>query len=182
MEDKSTENENKGKGCIIGVLVLVAIIFIPMIIVPIIQQIEMSNNEKHISSLIEQGKVKSPEEVINELIEIFKNKDENKLKTYLTKEFIYTDNNRNKSTYLHGLLNDIKLLTSSYEIEKRGNSIPDKETYRIYWDIIEENKDRGTNKAERTYCLQKITILLKKVVKENMITYEVEKIILTDNY
>lgn len=177
-ENKNNTNE---KGCLIGVLILVAIIFMPMIINPIIQQIEMSNNEKHIASLIKEGKVKSSEEVINELIEIFKNKDENKLKTYLAKDFIYTYNNGNKSTYLYGLLNDIKLLTSSYEIEKRENSIPDEETYRIYWDIVEANKDRGTNKEERTYCLQKITIILKKVVKENMITYEVEKIILTDN-
>lgn len=180
-EEHKNNSNTTGTGCLIGVLILALIIFTPMIISPIIQQIEISNNEKHVASLIEQGKVKGHDEVINEVIELLKNRDENKLKAYLANDFKYYDDNSRESVYIHGFLNDLKLLTSSYEIEKRGNSIPDKETYVIYWDIVEANKDRGINRAEREYCLQKITIMLRKVVKENIITYEVEKIILTDN-
>lgn len=61
--------------------------------------------------------------------------------------------------------------------ERRGNSTEDGRTYIIYWNTNEGIID----KSDSLYCLQKITIMLKKVVKEDIITYNIEKIILTDN-
>ena len=66
-------------------------------------------------------------------------------------------------------------------MDERENSIEDKATYRIYWNVVEENKKNGIDKDSEYYCLQKITIILKRIVKEDIITYDIEKIILTDN-
>ena len=62
-------------------------------------------------------------------------------------------------------------------MQKRENDFEDKETYRIYWNT---NK-LVTDKTNNLYSLQKITVVLNRVVKEDIITYEIEKIILTDN-
>ena len=69
------------------------------------------------------------------------------------------------------------IVENNYTWEKRNNSIEDEETYTIYW-----NTNKGIiNKSDRLYCSQKITIILRKAVNEEIITYEIGKIILTDN-
>lgn len=182
MIDKNLSNDkNKGLGCAITLLILVAIIFIPLIINTISDSIESDNEAKHEAQLIEEGKTKSANDVINEIAEILKNCDEAKLKEYVAENFEYSDNDRNHSKYIDNFLRDLSIYSSSYEIERRGNDIKDKETYRIYWNIVEENRDNGVDKTSQYYCLQKITIMLKRVIKEDIITYEIEKIILTDN-
>lgn len=178
MEDKSTENENKGKGCIIGVLVLVAIIFVPMIVVPVMQHVEMTNKAKHEASLIEQGKVVSSEEFINEVIEIFKNKDEEKLKGHLAEDFVYYKSNKNKEyKYISYFFDHLTQFTTSYDIEKKDDAI-EGEAFEIYWNIVEKNKEIGIKKTDKNYCLQKIRVIIKKVIKKDILTYEIGRIVI----
>ena len=130
--------------------------------------------------LIKEEKTKTSLEVMNEIIEILKNEDKVELKGYLSNSFLYYYNENNKSKSLDGFLRDLNILSSSYEIERRGDtSQDDVVTYRIYWNVIEQNKDLG--RASQYYCLQKITIILKKIVTQDIITYEIDKIILKDN-
>lgn len=181
IDKKLSKDKNKGLGCAITLLILAAIIFIPLIINTISDSIESDKEARHEVQLIEEGKTKSASDVINEIMEILKNRDETKLEEYLAENFIYSDNDNNQSKYIDNFLSDLSIYSSSYEIERRGNEIQDKETYRIYWNIVEENRDNGVDKTSQYYCLQKITMMLKRVIKEDIITYEIEKIILTDN-
>lgn len=142
--------------------------------------IKSSNKEKHEALLIEEGKIKTDSEVINEIIEILIERNGRKLEEYLSYEFVYVDNDRHESKYVGSFWTDLNyLVEDNYDIEKRANDIKDEETYRIYWNVVEQNK--GLGRANQYYCLQKITIILEKIVKEDIITYEIEKIILTDN-
>ncbi len=179
-QHKNNSNTNE-TGCLIGVLILVLIIFVPMIVSPIIQQFDISNSEKHEAKLIEEGKVKSADTVINEFTQIIKNREKEKVKNYLTNDFTYIDNNRYETKYIedYNFWNDLKLLTSTYDIEKRGNSIKDEATYRIYWNVVGNNKNE--DRASRYYCLQKLDIFLRKVVEEEQIIYKIYKIRLTNN-
>jgi len=178
--DKNNQNnKNSGLGCLILVLILVAFIFVPLIVIPISQNIENSNKEKHIEQLTKEGKVKSSNDILNEIIEIFKNKDEEKLREYLSDDFLYYDENNIEHKYASDFFMSLQFLMS-YEIEKRDNSIQDEETYRIYWNTVEQNIKNGIIKGEYGYCLQTITIVLKKVVKQDVITYEIERIMLKD--
>lgn len=176
---KKAYKRKNGVGCCIVVLILVAIIFVPIIVGTISSTIQSSKAEKHEQQLIEEKKVKTAEEVIYELAEIFKNKDESKIKEYLSEDFSYYDNENIKHKYPSSFFKDLKVLTSSYDIERRGNSIQDEETYRIYWNVVELNKKWG--RESEYYCLQRIEVMLKREIKENVITYEVEKLVLKNN-
>lgn len=178
MEEK--EKENQGMGCIIAVFIILGFIFVPIVIGMISDTIKDSKETKHVASLVEAGKTKSSEDIINEIIEKLKNKENRNLISYLAEECIYYDNDNYEHKYISSFYDDLQILSSSYDIERRGDtSIDDRVTYRIYWNVVEKNKDLG--RTSQYYCLQKITIMLKKVVKKDIITYEVEKIILTDN-
>lgn len=167
-------------GCMIALVVIFAIVIFMIITNLVGENIEYEQNVKHEQQLIQEGKVKSHKEVINEIVEILKNKEENKIKEYIAEDFVYYNDNNTESKYISNLFRDLQILSSKYEIEKRGNSIKDKETYLIYWNVVEANRDKGVQKSDNNYCLQRINIYLKKVVKEDLITYEIEKIILRD--
>lgn len=172
-------NENSGNGCAIALLIVFLIIFVPILISLVSNHIEISNKSKYETKLIEEGKTKTHSEVINEIIETLKNKNEAQLKAFLSEDFTYYDNNNIQHKYISSFLEDLKTLSSSYDIEQRGNDIKNQETYRIYWNVVEQNKSLG--RTNQYYCLQKVTAVLNRVVKDNIITYEIEKIILTDN-
>lgn len=176
-KESSEKNTN---GCLIVFLIVFLLICLPILIGLISNNINISNQAKHETKLIKEGKTKTDSEVINEIIEILKNKDKEKLKEYLSNDFIYYDNDNIEHKYISSFFEDLNIYTTSCEIEKRGNSIEDKETYRIYWNVVEENKKRGIKRQEHGYCLQTITIMLKKTTKQDIITYEIEKIILKD--
>lgn len=174
-------NEKSTSGCLIVFFMVFLLIFLPILIGLLSKDIKVLNQEKHEAKLIEEGKTKTHNEVINEIAEILKNKDKEKIKDYLAIDYTYYDNNNIEHKYISSFFNDLTIYTTDYEIEERGNDLKDEETYRIYWNVVEDNKKKGIDKTSQYYCLQKITIMLKKVVKENEITYEIEKIILTDN-
>lgn len=176
------ENDKKNtEGYLIIFLIIFLLIFLPILIRLISNNINTSNQVKHEAKLVEEGKIKTHNEVINEIIEILKNKNNDNLREYISNDFVYYDNDNIAHRYISDFLQDLKILSSTYEIERRGDTnLNDLTTYRIYWNIVEENKKRGIDKTNSYYCLQKITIMLKRVVKENEITYEIEKIILKD--
>ncbi len=172
-EDQIPINKNNGTGCAIVLFIIFLIIFIPMLI----GSIGNLNKTKHETKLIEEGKTKNHNEVMNEIIEVLKNRKEEDLKKYLTDDFVYMNNNGYESKYISGFWNDLKYFTGKYYLEKRENSIKDEETYWIYWDIPEEL----TYEQYSQYSLQRIFVYLKRTVKENVITYKINKIILRDN-
>lgn len=181
MEEKKEVQINKSSetGYLIVLLVIFLIIFVPILIGLISSNIKYSNKAKHEAKLMEEGKTKTYNEVINEIIENLKNRNETQLKEFLSKDFIYYDNNNIEHKYLDSFIKDLQIYTSSYEIERRGDSNQDETaTYWIYWNIVEQNKANGIHKSDNNYCLQRIHIYLKRVVKEEIITYEIDKIIL----
>lgn len=181
MENKSQINKNDATGCAIVFFIIFLIIFVPILIGLVSNNIEKLNQTKHEAKLIEDGKVKTHNEVINEIIEILKNNNKEKLKEYLANDFVYYDNNNMEHKYINSFFEDLKIYSTIYEIERRGDtSTNDWATYRIYWNVVEENKKKGIDKTNQYYCLQTITIMLRKVIKENEITYEIAKIILKD--
>lgn len=179
-EKKSADvNKSNGMGCMIALVVIFAIVIFMIITNLVGENIEYEQNAKHEQQLIQEGKVKSHKEVINEIVEILKNKEENKIKEYLADDFIYYDNDNYEHKYLDSFIRDLQIYTTSCDIERRGDTSKNNmATYWIYWNVVEQNKAKGVHKTDTNYCLQRITIYLKRVVKENLITYEIEKIIL----
>lgn len=172
------EKKNGGTGCAIVFFIIFLIIFVPILIGLISNNIEKLNQTKHEAKLIEEGKTKTHDEVINEIVEILKSRKEIELKKYLSDDFKYFNNERAESKFIDNFFKDLKYLVENrYDIEKRGNDIKNQETYRIYWNTNNLVKER----ADRLYCLQKITVVLNRAIKEDIITYDIEKIILTDN-
>lgn len=169
------ENNNKVPWIIaIVILVIVLIIFVP----DLIENKKDLENLKHEGELIEEGKVILDSDIINEIINIFKARKEEQLNSYITTDFTYINNNGVESNSLYELWNDLDyLVEDNYDIEKRGNSIQNEETYFIYWNTNKLVTDRNDN----NYCLQELRIYLKKVVETDRITYKIYRIILTDN-
>lgn len=155
------------------ILAIILLIFIP----EIIKGKKKLDTVKREYNLIQEGKVKNDNEVINEIIDILRNRDKDKLEQYLKDDFVYINNDNYESKYISGFWNDLKYFTGKYYLEKRENSIKDEETYWIYWDIPEELAYEQYSQ----YSLQRIFVYLKRTVKENVITYEINKIILRDN-
>lgn len=174
----SQKSKKEGLGCYIALLILVIIIFAPVIINLISNSIKNSIEVKHEEKLIEEGKTKTDSEVINEIIEIFENRDKEKINQYLSEDFIYYNNDNIKSEFISGFWSDLNYYTGKYYIEPRGDtSNQENKTFCIYWDIPEQIE----YKQYSQYSLQKICIYMKRIVKEDIITYEIEKIILTNN-
>lgn len=177
-EDKKEIQEQKnGKVVYLILFIIFIVVLIPFISIAS-QSTENLNKSKHEAKLVEEGKTKTQDEVINEIIEILKNKDKDKMKSYLSENFKYYDNDNKEYKYADNFLKDLDIYFTSYEIEQRGNDIKDEVTYRIYWNVVEQNKENGVKQGERGYCLQTLTIMLKRVVKQDEITYQIEKIIL----
>ena len=166
-------NKNEGIGCSIILLIIVAVIFIPIIFNTLNEYKEINREQK----LIEEGKIIYPDTIVNEFIEILKNRDEQKLKEHISNDFIYYDDNNNESKFISEFWKDLKYFTGKYYLEKRENSIQGEETYWIYWDIPEQI----TKEQYSQYSLQRIYVYMKKITKEDIITYQINKIILKDN-
>lgn len=178
-EEKQKSPKSNYTGCLIAFFIMLIIIFIIIAIGMTSTTSKEQDEINHENELISQGKTKNASEIIEEVAELLKNRDMIKFNEYLSDNFIYLGKNNYESKTIDKLFTDLQYLSSSYDIEERGNDLEDKETYRIYWNVVEQNKNLG--RTNQYYCLQKITITLKKVVKEDVITYEIEKIILTDN-
>ncbi len=178
-KEKQESQKSNYTGCLIAFFIILIIIFIIIAIGMISNTSKEQDKINHENELISQGKIKNASEIVEEVAELLKNRDVTRINEYLSDNFSYFGKNNYESKTIDKLFSDLQYLSSSYDIEKRGNDLEDKETYRIYWNVVEQNKNLG--RTNQYYCLQQITIILKKVVKEDIITYEIEKIILTDN-
>ena len=167
---------------VLVILIIVSIMAGSIIIGTISNSIKSSTESKHEEMLIKDGKTKTSNEVIDEIIELLKNKNESELEKYLSDNFIYYDNNNYGHKYLSYFLDDLGIYTTSYEIERRNDTFQDDiATYKVYWNVVEENKNKGIDKTNQYYCLQKIAVILRRIVKQDIITYEIEKIVLINN-
>lgn len=162
--------------------IIVFIAFLLVVILTLVslmsKNIKESKQEKHEQKLIQEGNVVDSNKFIEEIVEILKNRDEEKLKKYLSSDFNYWDNNNTESKYIYNFWSDLKFYTGKHYIEERGDVTDQNyKTFWIYWDIPEQLE----YKQYSQYSLQKICIDIRKVVKENIITYEINQIILKNN-
>lgn len=162
--------------------IIVFIAFLLVVILTLVslmsKNIKASKQEKHEQKLIQEGNVVDSNKFIEEIVEILKNRDEEKLKKYLSSDFNYWDNNNTESKYIYNFWSDLKFYTGKHYIEERGDVTDQNyKTFWIYWDIPEQLE----YKQYSQYSLQKICIDIRKVVKENIITYEINQIILKNN-
>lgn len=171
----NTSNVNGG---LIVFFIIFLLILVTILIGALSNNIETSNKDKHEMKLIEEGKVETADTVINQIIEILKNRDKEKINQYLSNGFIYYDNDNIKSKFISEFWNDLKYYTGKHYIEQRGDTSNEEgKTFWIYWDIPEQIE----YKQYADYSLQKICIYMKRVVKEDSITYEINQIILKNN-
>lgn len=158
---KKNDNGNWKLAIILGIicLVIVSVIFLP----GLIESKNELENSKHEGELLSEGKYKSDIETIKDFIKFLEDGDIEQAKSLLSKDCIIYDENNNICTFEEYVS---KIDTSTYyKYDERGNSINDEKTYRISW-------KNG---------LQIQTIILKKVVNENEIHYEIVKCLLNIN-
>lgn len=171
----NTSNINGG---LIVFFIIFLLILLPILIGALSNNIETSNQAKHESKLIEEDKVESADTIINQITDILKNRDKEQINQYLSDDFIYYNNDNIKSKFISGFWNELKYYTGKHYIEQRGDtSNEESKTFWIYWDIPEQIE----YKQYADYSLQKICIYMKRVVKEDSITYEINQIILKNN-
>lgn len=176
--DKKIKIEKgQGFGCAIAIFIVALIIMIPVIINTVKDNREYTQKLALENKLIHEGKVVSSQEIIEKFVAVIKNREQSNLDAYLSKDFTYIDNSSKNSKHIEYFWNDLKYSVAPHYIERRNNSIENEETYFIYWNIPE-----GIEKAEYLqYSLQRIFVYMRKVVKENEVTYEIYKVILKDN-
>lgn len=174
MEEKKKNND---KMAIIIFSIILVIIFVPIIISSISNSVSESREFNHETKLIQEGKTESTSEVLDRIIKALKDRNEDDFEKLLSKDFSYWDNDNHYSKDIKKFWKDLRKISGKYYMEQRGNSIKEHETYWIYWNIPEK---ANYNEYTENYQ-QRIMIYLKKVVKEDIITYEIEKIILKDN-
>lgn len=143
-----------------GVIVLLIII-----LAPAIKDIMEINHEMKLS---EEGKIVSAREITNRFKDALKDMNYSEV-NYLLSEDCKMYYNSEQQYRLTSFLENLENY-EDYMIEKRGNSIDDEETYRIYWN--------GLNYSNSS---QIIDLYMRKKVKKDEITYEIYMIRLTDN-
>lgn len=162
-----------------------SIVFIAFLLVVILtlvslmsKNIKVSKQEKQEQKLIQEGNVVDSNKFMEELVEILKKRDEEKLKDYLSSDFSYYNNNNTESKYINNFWSDLKFYTGKSYIEERGDTLnQENKTFWIYWDIPEQLE----YKQYSQYSLQKICIYMRRIVKEDIIIYEINQIILKNN-
>ena len=175
----NSERNNNNSNKVVWITGLIILILVLLLFIPKLVDDKKELDElKYEGQLIQEGKVVSDTEVINEIVNILKERKKEQLNSYITADFTYVNNNGIESNSLYNFWNDLDyLVEDNYDIEKRGSSIQNEETYFVYWNTNNKVIDRNDN----MYCLQELRIYLKKVVETDRITYKVYRIILTDN-
>lgn len=161
--------ENNGNGRIIAFVVILGIIIIIPLMISLINSKKSLDAEKLESKLLREGKVVSAKTVADNFAKELQNNNYSELKKYLSDSYKLIDSENNERANLEYCFEKLNKI-ENYTIEHRGNSIKDEETYRIMCN--------GT-KYENTY--QIITLFMRKKVKKEEITYEIYRVIFTDN-
>lgn len=143
------------------IILIVIIVCLPVFLI-LFNSISELNKTKLEGELIQAGKIQYAVDVIAEFTEHLKNGEIDSIKPLLSDDCSFYNENRVFSLEdCLDQLNDYK----NCRYEERGNSIKDKETYRIIWNGSNEND------AE-----QIITIILDRKVTKEEIKYEVSSI------
>lgn len=164
-DSRSKETRHEGLGCGIVLLILVAIIFVPMIF----NSLSDLNKTKQEGKLIQEGEIISAGEISKEFAQLISESKYNDATKYLAEDCKLIDSNNNERIKLEYCLEKLNVY-KSHTIEQRGNDLKDQATYRILWN--------GTT-YENTK--QIITLNLRKKINKQEITYEIIRVIFTDN-
>ncbi len=146
-------------------LVICLLIFVP----GIIESKKELDTAKLEYNLIKEGKTISASDIAEKFTILLSEKRYNEANTYLSENCKLFDSNNNERVKLEDCLEKLDKY-NNHTIEERGNDLKDQETYRILWN--------GTN-YENTN--QIITLFLKKKIESDKVTYEIIKIIFTNN-
>lgn len=169
--------KKNNKSWLVGLVVIVVIIALicgPMLVDSISEWAETKKEYE----LLQEGKVEDSEDVINQIVEILKNEQKNEIESYLGDDFKYYDYNNLESSFVDGMWKDLQPLTGNYDIERRGDTTSDDmATYRVYWNV----EDLSLSRDDLNYCSQILTIILKRVIRQDKLTYEISSIMLTNN-
>lgn len=160
------KNGNNKTTIIVGVILLIItlIIFVP----GLIKDKKSLDTSKLEYNLILEGKTISSREIAEKFLEQIKNKNYEEAKKYLANDcefynYSFTNTNVNSLDFCLEKLEDY----STSRIELRGNGIKGEESYRIYWN------EESTS--------QIITIQMRKKVTNEVVTYEIIKIMFNQN-
>lgn len=162
------ENKSDNKAIWIfgaALLIIVLIIFIP----GLVKDMKSLETSKQEYNLVGEGKSIPVSDIVEDFAKLISQKDYVEASKYLSEDKTLLDSNNIERVKLEYCFEKLSPHTS-HNIEKRGNDLKNEETYRIFWN--------GT-KYENTK--QIITLNLRKKVKSNEVTYEIFKVIFTDN-
>lgn len=166
MSKHSKSDSNRSIWIIGGtILVIVLMIFLP----GLFESKKSLDTVKHEYNLIEEGKTVTAREITEEFTKLLSVKNYDEANKYLSNDCKLIDSNNTERVKLEYCLEKLAVY-NSYTIEKRGNDLKNQETYRILWN--------GTT-YENTK--QIITLNLRKKVNKQEITYEIIRVIFTDN-
>lgn len=147
------------------ILIIILILFVP----GLLEDKKALDLSKQEYNLIKEGKTVTARDIAEEFANLLSVKKYDETSKYLSNDCKLIDSNNKERVKLEYCLE--KLVTyNSYTIEKRGNDLKDQETYRILWN--------GTNYSNTN---QIITLYLKKKITTDQRTYEIFRIIFTDN-
>lgn len=163
MENKSNNKAIWIFGAVL--LILVLIIFIP----GLVKDMKSLETSKQEYNLINESKTISAKDITEQFATLLSNERYEEANQYLSEDCEMFDSKNHKRVKLEYCLEDLRNYIS-YTIEKRSNDLKNEETYRILWN--------GT-KYENTK--QIITLNLRKKVKSDEVTYEIFRVIFTDN-
>lgn len=160
------KNDNKIVWIAGGIIfIILLLIFVPYLI----DSKKSLDTTKLEYNLIQEGKTVSAKDISEQFAMLLSEKKYDEASTYLSEECKLIDSNNRERVKLEYCLEELNI-HSSHTIEKRGNDLKDQETYRILWN--------GTS-YENTK--QIITLFLRKKVKSDKVTYEIFRVIFTDN-
>lgn len=143
------------------------VIFSLTSIIPAVQDLNKSKLEYR---LIREGKITYANQIVEQVVGNLKNNEIEEIKKHLSSGCILYHNVGNQVYSLERCFENVEAY-ETHRIEKRGNALENKETYRIYWN--------GWNTEESS---QIIDIYLEKVINKEEITYEIEMIIFLASY
>lgn len=164
------EEEKKDDNKIVWIAGAVLLVFCLLIFVPgAIDSKKELDTAKLEYNLIQEGKTVSAEDISEKFAILLSKKKYDEASTYLSEDCKLVDSDGHERVKLDYCLEELNKY-SSHVIEKRGNDLKDQKTYRILWN--------GTSYENTS---QIITLYLKKKVKSNEVTYEIFRVIFTNN-
>lgn len=165
-DEEIVESHDKKSKIVLLIILVVLILFLPFIH-QIVNSFFKQQQSKLEDTVLTSENYTSASSIVSKTIDYLKSGDTDSIKSLLSNDCeFYNDGTKySLSSCLDNLLE-----YESCKYEKRGNSIKNEETYRVYWN--------GSN-LENAH--QIITLVLKRKVTQSEITYEIKHITLSNN-